>query len=486
MIVLQNFINGEFLSCDRYIDSYDPSRGEVYCKVPDSGKEHVDLAVAAANAAFKSWSVSSPAYRAERLRKLADLIEDRLEEFAQAESRDQGKTVNFARNVDIPRCCLNLRMFASAIMVGSNSRANFLESQAVVNYSLRSPKGVAGLISPWNLPLYLLSFKIAPAVASGCTVVCKPSEMTSVTAWMMAELINDAGFPPGVINIVFGTGSRTGSAIVQHPDVHLISFTGSTTIGELITKMSAPFCKKLSLEACDSLGGKNPSLVFEDADLAKWIPLMLSSFANQGEICLCTSRIFVQRSIYDNFLDMFVQETRKLIVGPPTENSSFMGALISKDHLEKVKGYIRIAKEDGGTVLCGESKDPPPDLPKEYKNGYFMRPTVITDVKDSSRCMQEEIFGPVTCVVPFDTEDEVIERANGVKYGLSACVWTENLSRAHRVSHRLQAGTVWCNCWLVRDLNMPFGGTKMSGVGREGTHESLEFFTESKTICIKM
>ncbi|XP_073252148.1 2-aminomuconic semialdehyde dehydrogenase-like [Porites lutea] len=484
MLMLENFINGQFVPCKNHIDSYDPSTGKVYCKVPDSDQEEVDMAVKAARDAFESWSKTPPELRAKIMRKIADLIESKLDEFAEAESRDQGKPVLLAKTVDIPRACLNLRFFASTIINASSmNHSNVLNKVGAVNYCVRCPIGVAGLISPWNLPLYLLTFKIAPAIAAGNTVVCKPSEMTSVTAWMMAKLMNEAGLPPGVCNLVFGTGPKAGAAIVKHPDIPVISFTGSTATGQTITQMSAPFYKKLSLE----LGGKNAAIVFDDADLEKCLATTIrSSFANQGEICLCTSRVFVQKGIFDKFLEKFVEKTRQLQVGSPKDPGTNLGALISKEHLAKVLGYVKLAVNEGGEIVCGEGKDPPLSLPSPHTEGYFMRPTVITGLTDSTRCMQEEIFGPVVAIVPFETEEEVIKRANGVQYGLCAVVWTENVSRTHRVSQRLQAGTVWCNCWLVRDLNMPFGGFKASGIGREGATESYEFYTEAKTICIKM
>lgn len=484
MLMLENFINGKFLPCKNHIDSYDPSTGKVYCKVPDSDQEEVDMAVKAARDAFESWSKTPPELRAKIMRKIADLIESKLDEFAEAESRDQGKPVLLAKTVDIPRACLNLRFFASTIINASSmNHSNVLNKVDAVNYCVRCPIGVAGLISPWNLPLYLLTFKIAPAIAAGNTVVCKPSEMTSVTAWMMAKLMNEAGLPPGVCNLAFGTGPKAGAAIVKHPDIPVISFTGSTATGQTITQMSAPFYKKLSLE----LGGKNAAIVFDDADLEKCLATTIrSSFANQGEICLCTSRVFVQKGIFDKFLEKFVEKTRQLQVGSPKDPGTNLGALISKEHLAKVLGYVKLAVNEGGEIVCGEGKDPPLNLPSPHTEGYFMHPTVITGLADSTRCMQEEIFGPVVAIVPFETEEEVIKRANGVQYGLCAVVWTENVSRTHRVSQQLQAGTVWCNCWLVRDLNMPFGGFKASGIGREGATESYEFYTEAKTICIKM
>ncbi|XP_034018531.1 2-aminomuconic semialdehyde dehydrogenase [Thalassophryne amazonica] len=479
-LVLENYIGGQFVPCSRHVDSYDPSTGEVYCKVPDSGEDEVEAAVAAAKKAFPDWSAHSPAQRAQVLNKLADLIEAHLEEFAQAESRDQGKTTTLAREVDIPRSVYNLRFFASSAL-HYTTECSQMDHMGFLNYTIRCPVGVAGLISPWNFPLYLLTWKLAPAIAMGNTVVAKPSEMTSVTAWMMCELMQEAGVPPGVVNIVFGTGPRAGDALVGHPDVPLISFTGSTATGQRITERSAPYCKKLSLE----MGGKNPAIVFADADLDQCISTTLcSSFNNQGEICLCTSRIYVERSIYSEFLTRFVAEAKKWKTGVPSDPSNSNGALISKEHLEKVRSFVALAKSEGGTVHCGEGVDKL-DLPDVNAAGYFMPATVISGVSDSSRVMQEEIFGPITCVSPFDTEDEAVSRGNGVRYGLGATVWSRDVGKMHRVAKRLQAGMVWTNCWMVRDLNLPFGGMKHSGVGSEGRLDSYHFFTEVKTIGIK-
>ncbi|XP_056284278.1 2-aminomuconic semialdehyde dehydrogenase [Pseudoliparis swirei] len=479
-LVLENFIGGKFVPCRSHIDSYDPSTGAVYCRVPDSGPQEVDAAVAAAQEAFPSWSARSPELRAQVLNKLADLMEAQLEEFAQAESRDQGKTVTFARTVDIPRAVYNLRFFASSVL-HHTTECSQMDHMGCMSYTVRSPVGVAGLISPWNLPLYLLTWKIAPAIATGNTVVAKPSEMTSVTAWMMCRLMEQAGVPPGVVNVVFGTGPRAGDALVGHPEVPLISFTGSTATAQRITERSAPYCKKLSLE----LGGKNPAIIFADANLDQCIETTIrSSFNNQGEICLCTSRIYVERSIYSEFLTRFVAAAKKFKTGVPSDPSSSNGALISKEHLEKVRGFVALAKSEGGTVHCGEGVDRL-DLPERNANGYFMPATVISGVAESSRVMQEEIFGPVTCVSPFDSEEEAVAKGNGVRYGLSATVWSSDVGKVHRVARRLQAGLVWTNCWLVRDLNLPFGGMKNSGVGREGGKDSYHFFTEVKTITIK-
>ncbi|XP_040016486.2 2-aminomuconic semialdehyde dehydrogenase [Gasterosteus aculeatus] len=479
-LVLENFIGGKFVPCGSHIESYDPSIGEVYCRVPDSGEQEVEAAVAAAKEAFPGWSARSPEQRAQVLRKLADLMEANLEELAQAESRDQGKTVALARTLDIPRSVHNFRFFASSALHHTTDCSQ-MDHVGCLSYTVRSPVGVAGLISPWNLPLYLLTWKIAPAIAAGNTVVAKPSEMTSVTAWMMCKLMQQAGVPPGVVNIVFGTGPRAGDALVGHPEVPLISFTGSTATAQRISERSAPYCKKLSLE----LGGKNPAIVFADANLDQCIETTVrSSFSNQGEICLCTSRIYVEKSIYPEFLEKFVAAAKKWTTGAPSDPSSSNGALISKEHLEKVRRFVALAKSEGGTVHCGEGVDRL-DLPERHANGYFMPATVVSGLSEGSRVMQEEIFGPVTCVGSFDTEDEAVSKGNGVRYGLSATVWSRDVGKVHRVARRLQAGLVWTNCWLVRDLNLPFGGMKSSGVGREGGKDSYHFFTEVKTITIK-
>ncbi|KAK8407533.1 hypothetical protein O3P69_002230 [Scylla paramamosain] len=480
-IVINNFIGGVMVPCQDHIDSHDPSTGLVWAKIPDSGQAEVDAAVNAAQAAFEGWSCKSAQTRANHLLKVADILESRLEEFAVAESRDQGKPVWLARIIDIPRCVLNLRHFAHAIPHHLNT-SNVNPEMGVVNYTLREPQGVAGLISPWNLPLYLLTFKLAPALMCGNTVVAKPSEMTSVTAYMFCKVLQDADFPAGVVNIVFGRGPSAGQALITHPQVPLVSFTGSTLTGKFIAQATAPMFKKLSLE----MGGKNAAVVFDDCDMESCIAtLKRSSFINSGQVCLCTSRIFVQKSLFKDFLEKFTAVAREVKIGPPSDKDVFMGPLNSKPHLEKVLRYISYAVEDGGQVLCGHGVEIL-DLPPQNKEGYFMRPTIITGLSDKSRCMQEEIFGPITCVTPFDTEEEVITRVNDTPYGLCASVFTSNLARGHRVAHKLKAGTVWTNCWLVRDLDMPFGGVKKSGLGRESTQDSLEFYTEAKTVCIKI
>ncbi|MGZ5493261.1 MAG: aldehyde dehydrogenase [Thermoanaerobaculia bacterium] len=472
---LANFIGGAFWPPESgvYFDDIGPATGEVIAEVPDSDERDVDAAVRAARRAFPSWSRTPAAERSRLLMRLADLIEQSLEELAQLESRDSGKTITLARRLDIPRAVSNFRFFGSAILHFA-SEAHVTDANAL-NYTLRQPIGVAGLISPWNLPLYLLSWKIAPAIAAGNTCVAKPSELTPITANRLAELSLEAGIPPGVINVVHGYGMKAGRALTTHPDVPVISFTGGTVTGAGIAANAAPRFKRLSLE----LGGKNPNVIFADADLDEAIATSIrSSFWNQGEICLCGSRIFVERSIYDQFVDRFVAATKKLRVGDPSDETTDVGALISEAHLQKVIGYIELAKQEGGEVVTGGNRS--------GSRGYFIEPTVITGLHCDCRVLQEEIFGPVVTITPFEGDEQAVAFANSTRYGLSATVWTRDLQRAHRVAAAIDSGTVWINCWLLRDLRVPFGGMKESGVGREGGFESLNFFTEAKNVCVKL
>lgn len=470
---LANFIDGAFVGTDSYFDDIAPATEEVIAEIPDSDARDVDAAVQAAKRVFPAWSRTPAAERSRLLLKLADIIEKNLDELARCESEDSGKPISLAKKLDIPRAVANFRFFATAILHQS-SEAHVTDSSAL-NYTLRQPHGVAGLISPWNLPLYLLSWKIAPAIASGNTCVAKPSELTPMTAHRLAGLSLEAGIPDGVINIVHGLGSKAGAAICEHPGVPLISFTGGTVTGAKVAAAAAPMFKKLSLE----LGGKNPNLVFADADLDDAIATSIrSSFWNQGEICLCGSRIFVERSIHDQFVDRFVAATKELKIGDPGDPSTDVGALISAAHLEKVTGYVKLAREEGGTVVTGGNR--------VDRRGYFVEPAVITGLDCDCRVLQEEIFGPVVTITPFDSDEDAIGFANSTRYGLSASVWTRDLQRAHRVAAALDAGTVWINCWLLRDLRVPFGGMKDSGVGREGGFESLNFFTEPKNVCVKL
>jgi aminomuconate-semialdehyde/2-hydroxymuconate-6-semialdehyde dehydrogenase len=472
---LHNFIDGAFVppANGAYFDDVGPATGEVIAHVPDSDRDDVDAAARAARRAFASWSRTPAEQRSRVLLKIADLIEQNLEELARLESQDNGKPVSLARQMDIPRAVANFRFFATAIL--HDATEAHVTDGAALNYTLRQPAGVAGLISPWNLPLYLLSWKIAPAIASGNTCVAKPSELTPLTANRLAELSLEAGLPPGVMNIVHGSGAKAGAAICEHPDIGLISFTGGTVTGAKVAAASAPMFTRLSLE----LGGKNPNLIFADADLDQAVTTSIrSSFANQGEICLCGSRIFVERGIYDEFVERFVEATKRLRVGDPTDAKTDVGALVSAAHLEKVMGYLELAKQEGGTIVTGGSRIDRP--------GNFLEPAVITGLGCDTRVLQEEIFGPVVTITPFDGEAEALAFANSTRYGLSATVWTRDLQRAHRVAAALDAGTVWVNCWLLRDLRVPFGGMKDSGVGREGGFESLRFFTEAKNVCVKL
>ncbi len=472
---IANFINGEFHSphSGEYFDDINPATAEVIAKIPDSDERDVDDAVRAAKGAFPAWSRMPAAERSNLLLKLADVIEQNLDELARIESIDNGKTLALAKRLDIPRAVANFRFFATAILHQS-SKAHMTDA-AALNYTLRQPLGVVGLISPWNLPLYLLSWKIAPAIAAGNTCVAKPSELTPLTANRLAELSIEAGIPPGVINIVHGYGNKAGRALTCHDDVAAISFTGGTVTGAAVAANAAPRFKKLSLE----LGGKNPNLIFADADLEDAIATSIrSSFWNQGEICLCGSRIFVERSVHDEFVERFVAATKKLRIGDPLDDATDVGALISEAHLRKVTGYIDLAVTEGGTIVAGgHSLD---------RAGYFVEPTIITGLGCECRTLQEEIFGPVVTITPFDSDDDAVTFANSTRYGLSATVWTRDLSRAHRVAAALDAGTIWINCWLLRDLRVPFGGMKESGVGREGGFESLNFFTEAKNVCVRI
>ncbi len=476
---LANFIGGEFVAPkgNRYIESYCPATGLVDHMVPDSDASDVDAAVRVAKKAFVTWSKTTVEERARLLYKIADLIDARLEELAEAESRDQGKPVWLARTMDIPRAALNFRFFAGAVLHHRESATKM--DTGALNYTSRRPVGVAGLISPWNLPLYLLTWKIAPAIATGNTCVCKPSELTSLTAYLLCEILREAGLPVGVVNMVFGRGPGAGQALVDHPDVPLISFTGGTSTGETLARSAAPKFKKLSLE----LGGKNPNIIFDDADLTEAVATSVrAAFLNQGEICLCGSRLYVHAKIYEPFLQAFREQAAALKVGDPKLNDTFIGPVVSASHRDKIRTYVELARSEGARFVLGGDD---PQLAGEFRNGYFLNPIIVGNIPNTSRVCQEEIFGPFVTVIPFETEDEVVAYANSVRYGLSASLWTRDLARAHRVAERLDAGTVWINTWMMRDLRVPFGGMKASGVGREGGEHSIEFFTEVKNVCVK-
>lgn len=476
---IQNYINGQFIDPiqENWIDNYNPSKGEVYGQIPNSTTEDVQQAYDSAKAAFRQWSKTTIEERSRILIKISELLETNLKRFAEAESKDNGKPLRLARQIDIPRAASNFRFFGNAITQFASESHESVGMNAV-NFTLRQPLGVVGCISPWNLPLYLFTWKIAPAIAAGNCVVAKPSEVTPMTAYLLGEICTEAGLPKGVLNIVHGLGTTTGQAIVEHPGIKAISFTGGTATGAHIARVAAPMFKKLSLE----LGGKNPNIIFADCNYDEMLETTVrSSFANQGQICLCGSRIFVEETMYEKFKADFVQKVKQLKVGHPSDAATNIGALVSKSHLEKVEAYIKIAEDEGGKVLCGGLEVTVPN----YENGYYLQPTVIEVEDNSCSINQEEVFGPVVTIMSFKTDKEALHLANDVKYGLSATLWTNNLNRTMQFSQQLQTGIVWVNTWMLRDLRTPFGGSKASGVGREGGFEALRFFTEPKNICIK-
>jgi aminomuconate-semialdehyde/2-hydroxymuconate-6-semialdehyde dehydrogenase len=480
MIKIQHFIDGAFVepASGAYFDDVDPAVGAPYALVPDGDAQDVERAVAAAKRAFPAWSQTTTAERSRILLAIADAIERELDDLARIECIDNGKPVTLARSSDLPRAVANFRFFATAIL-HARSELHVADS-AALNYTLRRPLGVVACISPWNLPLYLLTWKIAPALATGNTVVAKPSEITPMTAFHLARIVQAAGLPPGVLNIVHGYGPKVGPPLTGHPDVKAVSFTGGTATGASIASVVAPKFKKLSLE----LGGKNPNVVFADADMDEAIKTSLrSSFQNQGQICLCGSRILVEDSAYPAFLERFVAAAGTLRLGDPLDPATEQGAVVSKPHFEKIMSCIALARREGGDIVCGG--DAPGPVNERCKNGYFIRPTVIVDLPMNCRTNQEEIFGPIVTITPFAGEDQAVTMANATSYGLSATVWTQNVARAHRVADRIEAGTVWINCWMVRDLRVPFGGVKGSGLGREGGEDSMRFFTEPKNVCLK-
>lgn len=479
MLKIENYIGGKSVApiSENYLDNFNPATGEVYSLIPDSDERDVELAVEAAKKAFPVWKQMSAEARHDILMRVSALIERDLDFLAEAESIDNGKPKVLAKTVDIPRAVSNFKFYATAAMHVWNE-SHETTGQAI-NYTLRQPLGIVGCISPWNLPLYLFSWKIAPALASGNCVVAKPSEITPMTAYLLSKILSEAGLPDGVLNIVHGLGTKAGAAIVTHKDVKAISFTGGTATGEWIAREAAPKFKKLSLE----LGGKNPNIIFADCNYEEMLATTVrSSFSNQGQICLCGSRIFVERPIYEKFKNDFVEKVKQLKIGDPLEESTNVGAVVSFQHLEKVLSYIELAKEEGGKILLGGNKA---KVSGRCENGFFIEPTIIENLPFDCRTNQEEIFGAVVTIQPFDTEEEVLSYANSVRYGLSSTVWTENLSRAHRMAEKIESGIVWINCWLLRDLRTPFGGIKDSGMGREGGFEALRFFTEEKNVCIK-
>lgn len=477
---IQNFIGGEFKEplSKVYIDNINPATGEKYGQIPNSNHEDVEAAVKAAKMAFPAWSTSSTETRFKILNRIAELIDENLDILALAETTDNGKPLWLSKRVDIPRASSNFRFFATGIMHFS-TESHVMEDKAV-NYTMRQPIGVVGCISPWNLPLYLFSWKIAPALAAGNCVIAKPSEVTPLSSFLLAKICKEAGLPDGVLNIIHGDGPSCGSAIVAHPAIKAISFTGSTRAGQHIASVAAPMFKKLSLE----LGGKNPNIIFADCDWEKMMKTTVqSSFSNQGQICLCGSRILIEKSIYEKFKTEFVEHVKKLQVGDPMEPSSKQGAVVSKVHYEKILNCIELAKQEGGKIVLGGNALHPEG---RCANGYFVEPTIIEGLGANCRTNMEEIFGPVVTLQSFETEDEALALANCSDYGLASTLWTQDISKANRIASKIEAGIVWINCWLLRDLRTPFGGVKNSGVGREGGWDALRFFTEPKNVCIEI
>ena len=477
---IQNYIDGGFYApvSRNYIDNINPATGEVIGLIPESNEKDVTEAVAAAKKAFPLWSVMPAEKRFQVLNKIAELIDANLDALALAETTDNGKPLWLSKKVDIPRASANFRFFATGIMHFSTDSHN-MEDKAI-NYTLRQPLGIVACISPWNLPLYLFTWKIAPALAAGNCVIAKPSEVTPVTAYLLSHICKEAGLPDGVLNIIHGTGNITGEAIIRHPDIKAISFTGSTRAGERIASVAAPRFKKLSLE----LGGKNPNIIFADCDWEKMMKTTIeSSFSNQGQICLCGSRILIEETVYEKFKNSFVEKTKQLTVGDPLDENTKQGAIVSQVHLAKVIRCIDMAKQEGGKILTGGHVV---KLKGRCANGYFIEPTVIEGLGADCETNQQEIFGPVVTLQSFKTESEALQLANASSYGLAATIWTQDISKANRVAAKVESGIIWVNCWLLRDLRTPFGGMKNSGVGREGGWEALRFFTEAKNVCIQL
>lgn len=474
-----HFINGQFVESQnkKTFENINPATEEVLGTVSEGGKEEVDYAVAAAKRALNgSWKKMTLVERSKILRRIGDLILERQEELALLESLDTGKPVSLANKIDVPRAAYNFHFFADYMTsVGTDA---YQQDDQAIHYSYRRPVGVVGIIKPWNLPLLLLTWKLAPALAMGNTVVIKPAEWTPMTATVLMEICKEAGVPDGVVNLVHGFGPNSaGAAISEHPDVDAISFIGEPSTGAAIMKSAANTLKKLSYE----LGGKNPNIIFADSDLDDVIETTIkSSFINQGEVCLCGSRIYVERAIYDEFVQRFAERVKELKVGDPLEKGTDVGALVSKEHYERVNSYIDIAKNDGATIVTGGKR------PEGLTKGYFLEPTILTGLDRNSRCVREEIFGPVVTITPFDMEEEVIMQANDTHYGLSATIWTNDLKRAHRVAHQIEAGITWVNTWFLRDLRTPFGGMKHSGIGRTGGMHSIDFYSELSNITIKL
>jgi aminomuconate-semialdehyde/2-hydroxymuconate-6-semialdehyde dehydrogenase len=480
--VVDLFIGGAYVksSDQATFEVKNPATQEIIAIVSEATEADVDRACRAARRAFEQgpWRTMSVADRSAKIRRMAEIIIERKEEIARLEATDVGKPYPMAVQNEVPRAAHNLKFFA-----------DFMEQQGgevypmgdeYLNYTRYEPVGVAALITPWNAPFMLTTWKLGPCLAAGNTVVIKPAEMTPLSVALLGEIAKEAGIPDGVVNIIHGLGKTAGTALGTHPDVDLISFTGSTATGKAILRNGADSLKKVSFE----LGGKAANIIFEDANLDKAIPVSIhAAFMNSGQICLAGSRILVQRSIFAEFVERFKKAALELKVGDPQNLDTNMGPLVSEEHYQKVTSYLEIARSENATLICGGKR---PNLPEYLQKGYYLEPTVYVQENSKARICQEEIFGPIVTIIPFDSEEEALQIANDTDYGLNGVVWTENLQRAHRISHNVRAGTIWVNCWFVRDLRAPFGGFKKSGIGREGGHHSLEFFTEAKNICIAL
>ncbi|WP_156291362.1 aldehyde dehydrogenase [Oceanobacillus salinisoli] len=476
------YINGEYVpaSDDHTFEVMNPANQELIARVSEATEEDVDRACRVARDAFENgpWGQMTVEERAAKLRKMADIILERKEEIARYDAMDVGKPYEATVNHEVARAANNIRFFAD--FAEKQGGEAYPMGESYINYTRYEPVGVAALITPWNVPFMLTTWKLGPCLAAGNTAVIKPAENTPLSVSLLGEIAKEAGIPDGVVNVVQGQGGVVGNALTTHPEVDLVSFTGSTATGKRILKSGADTLKKVSFE----LGGKAANIIFDDANLEKAIPGSIrAAFFNSGQVCLAGSRILVQRSILDEFLEKFKQAAQALKVGDPQEKGTDMGPLVSEVHYNKVTSYLDIAKEEGATLISGGKR---PDLPEHVRNGFYLEPTIYVHDNPKSRICQEEIFGPVVTIIPFDTEEEALQIANDTDYGLNGVVWTENLQKAHRISHGVRAGTIWVNCWFVRDLRAPFGGFKKSGMGREGGHHSMEFFTEAKNICIAL
>jgi aminomuconate-semialdehyde/2-hydroxymuconate-6-semialdehyde dehydrogenase len=481
---IQNYIDGQFVKGSREFPDVNPADGSVIAQVSEADRDLVDRAVQSARKALAAgWDRASVRERAGRLRKVADCIESRFDCFLAAEVADTGKPVSLAAKLDVPRAAANFRAFADLISTAGmeSFQTETPDGRRALNYAIRKPLGVVGIITPWNLPLLLLTWKVAPALACGNAVVVKPSEETPATATLLAEVMHESGFPDGVYNVVHGFGPNSaGEFLTQHPDVNAVTFTGESQTGAAIMKTVADSVKPVSFE----LGGKNAAVVFADCDFEDTIAGIADAvFFNTGQVCLCAERLYVERPIFDRFVESLKRKAESLSLGSPQDPATQIGPLISKTHREKVLSYYRLARDEGATVVAGGGI---PEFGNSLDTGYYVEPTIFTGMGESARCVKEEIFGPVCHIAPFDTEEEAVQMANDTKYGLAASIWTSNLKRGHRVAQQMKAGITWVNCWFLRDLLTPFGGMGLSGIGREGGMHSLNFYSELNNICIRL